>query len=273
MVAHDTGRGCEDSPVGDVAYLTRSEHRVSTLVALTEQPRSRSELCELTGVSSSTMRRTLGEFENRTWVRKEEHRYVATRLGETIAAGIAEMVDRVETERKLRDVWHWLPDRIIDFTVETAETTVTVAEYDNPYRPINRFKSLLQEAERFRFLGVDFGLYEQCNEALSRQILDGMRAEVIGPSSVARELLSTCPERCARLFESDDFVSRLHDDPPPYGLSLFDDRVAVAGYDLDSGGVKVLIDTDTPEAHEWAESVYTDYRSEARRLEPEQVLE
>lgn len=52
------------SPIDDIAYLTRSEHRTPTLVALTERPRSRSELCELAGVSSSTIRRTLDEFED-----------------------------------------------------------------------------------------------------------------------------------------------------------------------------------------------------------------
>nr|WP_246308077.1 hypothetical protein [Halobaculum salinum] len=76
------------SAIVDIAYLTRSEHRVPTLVALTERPRSRAELCELTGVSSSTMRRTLDEFGDRRWIRKEEYQYVATRLGEAIASGM-----------------------------------------------------------------------------------------------------------------------------------------------------------------------------------------
>lgn len=32
------------SAIGDIAYLARSAHRVSTLVALTDQPRSRPEV-------------------------------------------------------------------------------------------------------------------------------------------------------------------------------------------------------------------------------------
>ena len=53
-----------EAPIGDVAYLARSAHRIPALVALTERPRRRSELCELTGVSDSTIRRTLDEFED-----------------------------------------------------------------------------------------------------------------------------------------------------------------------------------------------------------------
>ena len=133
------------SPITDIAYLSRSQHRVPTLVALTARPRSRSDLCELTGVSSSTIRRTLGEFENRNWIRKVGYRYEATRLGEIIASGMEDLIARVQTERRLRNVWHWLPDDVTEFTIETwSETNITVAEPDSPYRPVNRFQSLLR---------------------------------------------------------------------------------------------------------------------------------
>jgi predicted transcriptional regulator len=82
MVTPNTKRRVTESPIDDIAYLARSDHRIATLVALTTRPRSRSELCELTGVSSSTVRRTLGEFEDRNWTRKQGYQYTATRLGE-----------------------------------------------------------------------------------------------------------------------------------------------------------------------------------------------
>lgn len=53
-----------ESPIGNIAYLARSQHCVPTFVALTDRPRSRSERCELAGVSSSTIRRALDEFED-----------------------------------------------------------------------------------------------------------------------------------------------------------------------------------------------------------------
>ena len=89
---HTPGRNAE-SAIGDVAYLARSAHRVEALAALTERPRSRSELCEFTGVSSSTIRRTLSAFDEREWVRKNGYRYEATRLGETVATGMETLLD------------------------------------------------------------------------------------------------------------------------------------------------------------------------------------
>ncbi len=63
------------------------------------------------------------------------------------------LVERVEPERELRDVWRWLPDEVGEFPLETlTELTVTVAEPDVPYRPVNRLESLLRTATTVRFL-------------------------------------------------------------------------------------------------------------------------
>ena len=246
---------------------------METLVALTERPRSRAELCELTGVSASTMRRALAEFEARVWVRKDGHEYTATRLGEVVASGMEALIERVETERRLRDVWHALPDEVGEFTFEArSATTVTVAEYDAPYRPVNRFRSLVRESNGLRFVGVDVGLYEPCKDEFRRQVLDGMEAEVVDSPAVARYMCATYPERCAELVESGNLTVLVHDDLPPYGVTVFNDRVAISGYDHESGGVTVLVDTDAPAAREWGESVYDAYRSEARPFDTAAVV-
>ena len=266
--------GITDSSIDDIAYLVRSEHRVSTLAALTVRPRSRSELWEMAGVSSSTMRRTLTEFEKRHWIRRNGYQYEVTQMGGFIASAVTELIERVETERRLRDVWHWLPGEESGFTVEMcSDAVVTVAEADDPYRPVNRFVSLLRETDRFRFVGFDIALLEPCRDELSRRIVDGMRTEIIDPPSVARYILSTYPEHCSEPLESGNLTVRLHDDLPPYGVSIFADRVGISGYDSDSGTVRVLVDTDAPEVREWAEATYESYRREARPLALEPAAE
>lgn len=267
MVPHDTG-----APLADVAYLVRSEHRVPTLAALTDRPRSRSELREMTGVSSSTIRRTLREFEDRHWVRRNGYRYEATQLGAFVAAAMEELRERVEVERKLRDVWRWLPGEESGFAPEMcSDAVVTVAEADDPYRPVNRFVTLLRETERFRFVGVDIALTEPCKDEFRRRILDGMRAEIVDPPSVAGHVLSTYPEHCAEPTESGNLRVWLHDDLPPYGVGIFDHRVGICGYNDDSGTVQAWVDSGDPAAREWAESTYESYRREARPLALESV--
>lgn len=252
--------GTSGSLIDDIAYLARSEHRVTTLIDMAVRPRSRSELWEAAGVSSSTIRRTLREFEDRGWIQRDEYRYETTPLGAFIASAMADLIDRFETERQLRDVWQWLPGEENDFTIEMCTgAVVTRADADDPYGPVNRFMALVREAETFRFAGIDVALLEPCKEELCQQIVDGMEAEIIEPPRVAQYIRTTCPELFSEALDSDNLTVRLHDDLPPYGVGIIDDRIAICGYDADSASVRVLVDNAGSDLREWAESVFATY--------------
>lgn len=260
-------RTTASAPLDDVEFLARSDHRVTVLDALAERPTSRADLRAKTGASSSTIGRTLRAFEERNWIRRDGSRYEATQLGAFVATGMRELIDRFETERKLRDAWQWFPSEASGFTVEMAiAAVVTVAEAEAPYRPVNRFASLLRETDRFRFVGSDVALLEPCKDELRQRIVDGMHTEIIDPPSVAEYILSTYREHCSAPLESGNLTVQLHDDLPPYGVGLFDDRIAISCYDQNSGMAQLLIDTDAPDAREWAESTFESYRREARSL-------
>lgn len=260
------------SPLDDIEFLARSPHRVVALEAMAEKPQFRADLRATTGASSSTIGRMLREFEERHWIRKDGNRYEATELGAFVAAGMTDLIDRIETERKLRDIWPWIPDEAGRFAIEVGtDAIVTVAEADDPYRPVNRFVSLLGETDRFRFVGFDVALLEPCKDELRRRIVDGMRAEIIDPPSVARYILSAYSEHCAGPLESGNLTVLLHDDLPRYGISIFDERIGISCYNPTNGTVQVFIDTDAPEAREWAQATYESYRGEARPLTTESI--
>lgn len=255
------------SIIEDLAYLSRSEHRVESLVSLSVEPRTKQELSEITGVSSSTIRRTLREFEERQWIRRVGPEYDTTQLGSFVASSIADLIDRLETERSLRDVWQWLPGEQNGLTIEMcSDASVTVANADNPYRPVNRFKTLLEDADEFRFVGFDVALFEPSKDELCQRVVNGMTAELITPPRVAKYIRSTCPDLFSEALESGNLTVRLHDDLPRFGVSVFDDRTAISGYDPDSVTVRVLVDTDAPDARKWAESVYRAYRRQTPTL-------
>ena len=248
------------TPIEDIAYLARSEHRVPTLAAVAVRPRSRSELVELTGVSSSTIRRTLREYENRNWIRRTEYQYEATALGTSVATAMVDLIERLESQQKLREVWEWLPGEESGFTLDMcAEATVSIASSDDPYQPVNRFLDLLEETEEFRLIGFDVAMLEPCKEELCSQIVDGMDAEIINPPRVAEYIRTNCSELFTESLESGNLTMRLHDDLPPFAVCIFDSRIAICGYDADSVTVRVLVDTEAPLAREWAESIYDQY--------------
>lgn len=262
------------APLDDIEFLARSDHRVTTLDALAERPRSRTDLQAKTEASSSTIRRTLRAFEKRNWATRDGDQYEATQLGAFVATGMGELVDRLETEQKLRDVWQWLPSEANGFPIEKAtDSVVTAAEADAPYRPVNRFISLLRETNRFRFVGFNVALLEPHKDEFRQRIIDGMFAEIIDPPSVAKYILSMYQEHCSAPLDSGNLTVWLHDDLPLYGISLFDDRTAISCYDQDSGTVQVLIDSGAPKIREWAESTFESYRHEARPLTLERTAE
>lgn len=267
-------RGGKRSPIDDIGYLTRSEHRAPTLVALTIRPRSRSELWEMTGVSSSTIRRTLSEFENRNWIRRDGYQYEATQLGAYIADAMAELIERVEVEQNLRDVWHWLPGEESGFTIEMcASAVVTVAEADNPYGPINRFRTLIKETGQFRFIESSLALCEPHRDEFCQRVIDGLQAEIIDPPNVARYIRSTYPELSSETLASGNLTVRIHDDLPPFGIGIFDHRIAIFGHDPDSVTVRVLVDTDSQDAREWAEEKYLFYRRKTPTVPLDTVMD
>ena len=266
--------GITESPLDDIAYLARSEHRVPTLVALTERPRSRSELCELAGVSSSTVRRTLGEFEDRTWIRNEGYQYVATSLGAAIAVWMEDLIERVENERKLRDVWHWLPDSVCEFPIGTwEELNVTVADPDAPYRPVDRFELLLQKATKVRYLRSEIALMDPCFDVLRHRIHDGADITVISRPSCNEYFYSNYSESDKKMLQRDNFTVLEHDDLPSYGIGVLDEHAIITCHEQESGTVQALVDTDVPSVHQWVQSTYESYTSDARPFTPKATVE
>lgn len=264
----------QNSPLEDIEFLARSDHRVTALDALARRPQSRADLLSITGVSQSTIGRMLRAFEDRNWITRNGRHYETTQLGAFVATGVRDLLDRLETEQTLRDVWEWLPDEETGFTIAMcSDVVVTEADSTNPYRPVNRFMSLLRETDRFRFAGFDVALLEPCKDELCRRIIDGMHTEIIDPPSVVNYIRTTYPEDFAEALASGNLTVRVHDDLPSYGLGIFDDRIAISGYDPDSGTVRVVVDTETAAAREWAESIYRSYRRENPTIAIETPIE
>lgn len=249
----------------EVEFLTRSPHRVEILTALADSPRDRSALKTRTGASASTISRTLRAFEDRHWIERIDHGYEATQLGSFVADTIRETLDRLETERKLRPEWRTLPDPAISLEAVVG-ATITSATVDDPYRPINRFVTLLEETTTLRFVGFELGLVEPCIEELCNLIIDGMDAIIIDQPAVASYIRSTYPVLSQRTLETGNLTVFLHEELPPCGLSLFDHRVALCFYVSDTGTVRTLLDSDAPAVYQWAEGIFEAVRNTAQSV-------
>jgi predicted transcriptional regulator len=102
-------------------------------------------------------------------------------------------------------------------------------------------------------------------EDIRNQILGGMETEILYLPETATEIVSSYPEQYRDAVDSGS-LTILTDDDLPFGLALFDDRVAIGGYDDETGMLRVFVDTDDPAAYAWGEQLFRTYRERATPL-------
>ena len=255
----------EDSLLDTPALITLIR-RAPALAALREQPLDRRDLEEFLGVSKPTVHRLARTLDEMDLVERTNGLFVLTELGEVVADVIAEFTRNVETAYRLTPLLETIQDRHPAFDVAAfADATVTTAKPSGPYRPVQRYCSLIEETRVLR--GFDTTtLSPQHIDAVHRRVCDGMETELVYPPAVATHLLSTYPERMAEMIESGYLDFRVHTDVS-YGLVLFDDRVGIGSYCKTTGALQAFIDTDVANVREWAETIYDAHWTEAEPFE------
>lgn len=259
-----------DSAIDDIEFLARSAHRVGVLEALETSPQDRTDLRATTGASSPTIGRILSAFEHRRWIVREGRTYELTPLGKFVADRFLNLCEAMDTERKLRDVWQWLPREMEGFTVDLfADAVVSVPGPGYPYEPVERLTQLITETTRMR--GFDTIVQKSSNnEAVCDAVLNGMELEYVFSPTALEGTYAWNPERVREIATSENCTVFVHDNLPDgdrCGIGIVDDRVGICCHDITTGALVAIIDTDAPEAREWAISVYESVRADARPVE------
>ena len=262
------------SSIEEIEFLARSEHRVVALRTLRDGPRDRTDLQAATDASKATIARLVNEFEDRNWVVRDGHEYELTDSGEFVAEEFLRLVDRMETEVELRDVWQWFPTELPGCTMSLfTDATVVIPEGYSPYHPIPRWVELVDAARTVRVF-CSRSLKPASYETFLRNAAAGTETELIFPPIVVRDMVAVVPEELLReAVDSARFCLLEHDSPPTdAAVGLVDDRLILYCRN-DDGVTQVGVDTDTPQAVAWGESIYTDVRSDARPIDPLELLE
>jgi predicted transcriptional regulator len=264
-----------DPALEEIDFLARSSHRIGVLECLTQGDRERRELSAATGASSPTMSRILADFEDRRWIDRDGPTYGLTPLGEYVADRFLALRDAMDVERKLRDVWRWLPREMEGFSVDLfADAVVSYPGPGYPYEPVERLTHLIEGTDRLR--GFDNIVFKSINnETVCRAVLDGMELEYVYSPTALEKTFAWNPERVMEAASRENCRVYVHDDLPDgdrCGIGIVDDRAGICCHDPETGALKAVVDTDSPAAREWAISTFERVRDEARSVEP-QVFE
>ena len=253
-----------------ITFLADSPNRIAVLEALQSGPRERNDLQETIDVSRSTINRILDGLANRGWIARDGHRCRITPSGRNVTAQFTTLLETIEGDWRLHDVVHWLPTETPGFDTKLfADATITTADPSAPYRPMERLMELGESSEstRTRSFGTRPlpGYFDQW------ELRGGTTAEIIFSPLVVEALRQSPPEGTAELLANGDLVFRVHEDLP-CGLTLYEGSVALCGYDPTSGMLHAVVDTDAPNALEWAESLYETYCSESEPIDHRSFL-
>jgi predicted transcriptional regulator len=236
------------------------------LEALLNEPLDRGEIEDRLDVSRATSHRFTQWLEDQGFVKKVDGRFRLTGRGEVVAEEVLRFEANVQTAHSLTPLLDVICEDHREFVVEPfVDATVTVAEPDDPYRPIERFISLVRESETFRGFNTTH-MAPLVLGGFHQQLFDTTDTEVIYLPHIAKKLFDTYPERAREAIESGHLTLRTRDNLP-YGLALFDERVGIGGYDESTGLMQVFVDTDAPIAREWAERVYASIRDDSEPLD------
>jgi hypothetical protein len=180
-----------DTSTEDIEFLISSDHRTGTLDALAEGPRKRNVLQETTGASSATIGRILGDFEDRRWITRGGQTYELTPLGEFVVEQFGDLREAMKTERKLRDVWQWLPREMNGFSVGLfTDPVVAYRGPGYPHEPVERVTQLIEESSMMYGFGATV-FKSVNNEAVCRAVLDGMGFEYIYEPEVIEKTIAS----------------------------------------------------------------------------------
>ena len=258
------------TPIEKIEFIASSNHRVGVLDALAEGGCDRADLQSETGAHASTVGRVLGDFEERRWIERSGSTYELTPLGEFVAERFAALRDAMETEGTLRDVWQWLPQQMDGFSVDLfADATVAYPGAGYPYEPQERVIQLVEKSDTLRGLGATI-FKAVANEEFCRAALDGMDIVYVYDPAVLSATVDWDPELFEQAGAQENCTVLVHDDLPDRtrcGIDIFDDHVCICCHDTETRALRAWIDTDAPEAREWALSVFEQYQREARPID------
>lgn len=256
-----------EPPLDDVAFLSRSTHRIDVLAELADGRRTRRDLRDAVDVSRPTLGRVLDGFQERGWISKDGREYTLTPVGELMLDAFTDLTDVVETVQKLGELAPYLPLEEMDFDLRRlADARIVTPSATDSTAHVRREEALAEQAEEIRFL---------CNAAhpymmevyRDRVVEDGQRLEAViagdaldaaGDDPEMRPLLSD-------LTASDRTTIHRYDGSFSAMVGVLDGTAVINPID-ESGLPCGLVETDDDLVRAWVEATIDAHKAEAEEI-------
>jgi predicted transcriptional regulator len=260
LSAHELSSRMETDELIDII-----RHR-ELLEVLVAGPLDRNDLEAQLDVSRATSHRFTRWLSDHDLATRVDNRFELTGKGQAYADAIIHLERDLRAATTLAPLLESICESHREFVVAPfADGTVTTATPEDPYAPATRFVQLLRESESLRGFNTTQMLPSALGGAAG-QLFDDIDMELIYLPNVVDSLFKNHPEQVQDAIDAGHLTLRVRE-ALPYGLAIFDDRVGVAGYDEQTGTMRVFVDSDSAIARGWAERVFTTYRDRSEPLD------
>lgn len=257
----------EPTPLDHIEFLARSPHRVRVIRLLSNGPKTRAGLRELTEISQPTLTRILGSFQDRSWLIKDGQEYALTPFGMLLATEFDALHETVETMQRFQSLSHVLPLDEMNFDVRAfSDARITTPQPPDILAHTRRAETLAEEASHVRSLTANFypDLLPKTRELV---IEGGQTQEAIATADTLDGLFSQpeSAEIARELLESGRMKVYRYDGEVPVGFALFDDTAVIFPYDQQMREC-ALIETENETIRSWVEEQLDEYEKRAEQL-------
>lgn len=253
----------------DIAFLSRSQNRVTILEALVSERQTRGELTDQTGIASTTVGRILNELSERDWVeRTDEGTYSATPIGRQVVDEFLPLVEAMSVIRRLGETVAWI--QAADEPLELqylVDATVRRPEPADPMAPTTAYMEDLRSAAEFQCL-VGVAPPESFEKAMRDGAVDrGMEAVHVITKNEFTYLLDY-PDRLARWRDYIEAGATVYcyDGSIPCNVFTFDETAYIANVQSEYGDPYTTVESENEEVLAWAHALIDRYRADAKEL-------
>lgn len=260
-------------PLEATAYLTRSEHRLRLLEALSTRPYSRRDLVEATDASSATVGRVLNELQSWGWAERIQDGYVATPAGTQLVNEFQPFNRTVATILKLGDTIEWIPTDELSIGLHHFENaTVRRPDRNDPAEVTEFFLDLLEETSTFRALTHLVPIQAKEEMLLDRVQSRGLTLSVVFTDDLY-EYLYEHPNHRRRwkaIIEAGANVSR-YDARIPCNLFIFDEILLLSESRPTDGNPYECLVIENPTVLSWARELVDRYHAESSPVDADSL--
>lgn len=254
-----------------ITFLTRSWNRYEVLHTLANEPRTRDELLDLTGVSRPTLSRILSDLMSRDWIVRHNDEYEATPNGSVIAAECRRFTANLDAVDHLDGTLEWLETDALGFDLRhLRDAEVITPDLQNQTAPMRTLADRIANTSEMCVVasGVTYEVVENiCQACLAgeltlRCVLDDRALAGLQSHPDLADMFADMVARdvcdAYRFDGQDDLVD----------CNLLDDLVMFCGH-TDDGRPAGIVIAEHPTVRSWTAYYFDSLREDAEPLEPD----